>query len=329
MTAFKLLRTGLLLVLTVIIVFTLAAYGAPLQTLTGLTKLQRAASGAEYHEQQLPSGVRLAYLDSRPDAPADTPVILFIHGITSNKDIWLKALPHYSDYRVIAVDLPGHGNSSEPEGFDYRVENLSIQLADFVSALGLPPVHLVGNSLGGLVGGLYSADHPERVQSLVLMNSAGISAPVQSEFMARAMSDRSFNPLLVKKPEDFDLMLSAVMAEPPSLPAPIKYMSVAHTLSRLDPHSRVFNAVINDESNLDKLEPLLPQLQDKTLLMWGDSDQVFHASTVSRAQQLAPRLKAEVFEDCGHLPMLETTQQMTAELKTFFQRHRGLLATSR
>ncbi len=295
-----------------------ACYVAPLQTVTTLTALQRTMAGVSYHEVALDSGATIAYIDSDSAAPTDKPVLLLLHGITSNKDIWLELLANFSSYRVIAVDMPGHGNSREPRGFDYRVENLSHQLADFIAALALPPVHLVGNSLGGLVAALYGSEYPERVQSLVLMNSAGIDAPKKSAMMQRAINDRSYNPLLVRTADDIATKLAAVVAHPPQLPAPVKRLILAQELLQFDANTRLFSAVLADESNMNKLEPILPRLAMPTLLLWGDSDQVFHFSSVAKAAQLAPALSAHIIADCGHLPMIEAVAETVVVLQAFF-----------
>lgn len=295
-----------------------ACYTAPLQTAAGITQLQRYLSGASYQQVSLASGVSMAYLDSDSSATADKPVLLLLHGITSSKDIWLEILQNFPSYRVIAVDMPGHGDSREPQDFDYAVENLSAQLAAFIQQLELPPVHLVGNSLGGLVAGLYTAEHPGRVQSLVLMNSAGIDPPQKSILMQKALTDRSYNPLLVQSADDLSPKLAAVLARPPQLPPPIKQLMSAQELSRLKANSQLFAAVLDDESNLNKLEALLPKFAVPTLLLWGDRDQIFHFSAVSKARRLAPALRSHIIPDCGHLPMLEATAETAAVLQQFF-----------
>lgn len=295
-----------------------ACYIAPLPTAASLTALQRAVADVSYREIELPSGATMAYLDSDIAAPADKPVLLLLHGITSNKDIWLQLMSHFPSYRVIAVDMPGHGDSREADDFDYRVENLSRQVATLIDTLSLPPAHLVGNSLGGLVAALYSVEHSDRVKSLVLMNSAGIDAPQRSAMMQRAMDDRSYNPLVVETMDDIAPKLAAVLAHPPQLVAPIRQLMLAQELSRLEANNRLFSAVLADESNINKLESVLPRLATPAMLLWGDSDQVFHYSSVAKAIDLAPALGAHIIEDCGHLPMLEAPAKTAAVLHGFF-----------
>ncbi len=282
-----------------------------------LTVLQRTLAGVDYRELTLKSGAIIAYIDTDTAPSSDKPVLLLLHGITSNKDIWLTLLDHFQDYRVIAVDMPGHGDSREPLGFDYRAENLRRQLTDFIDTLALPPIQIVGNSLGGLVAGLYSVNHPTQVRSLVLMNSAGIDAPIKSAMMQRAMDDSSFNPLLVKTADDIEPKLAAVMVHPPNLVHPLKHMMLAQEMARLDVNTKLFSAVLADGSNMNKLEPLLPELAMPTLLLWGNDDQVFHSSSVAKAVQLAPTLSAHIIAGCGHLPMIEAVAETVSVLEAF------------
>lgn len=296
----------------------LACYTAPLSVSAGITSVQRLISGAHYRQLTLDSGVTIAYVDSDVNAPADRPVMLLLHGITSDKDIWLQMLREFPEFRVIALDMPGHGDSIEPRGFDYRVESLSAQLVGFIDALSLPPVHLVGNSLGGLVAALYSVDHSDRVRTLVLMNSAGIDAPEKTALMQRAMTDRSYNPLLVNSKGDIAGKLAAVLAVPPSLPDPAMELMLAKELNNLDANKMLFDAVLGDESNMQKLEGLLPKVSNPTLLLWGDNDQVFHPSSVTKASLIVPELSTHIIANCGHLPMIEAVPETVSTLKMFF-----------
>lgn len=299
-----------------------AVYLAPTQVMAGLTTLQRSSAGVDVASIELPRDVRMAYWHSPAIAATPQAPLLLVHGITSNKDIWLSMLASLREQgytgEVYAIDMPGHGDTSEPQDFDYRVESLAQSLGSFIAATGLQRPHVVGNSLGGLVSGLYVSDNPGSLSSLVLMNSAGIDAPIKSEMMARAMADRSFNPLLVTEAAQLPTKLAAVVAEPPSLPAPLLHMMASVELERLGKNTALFDAVLGDESNMHKLEPLLGHWMQPTLLLWGDSDNVFHASSVAKAQQIAGQLRARVLEHCGHLPMIEAPQATVAALTQFW-----------
>src|SRR4051812_1213406 len=106
--------------------------------------------------------------------------VLFVHGLGGSWQNWLENIPAAADagYRAIAVDLPGFGASEMP------AEKISIAgygglLDALLEELGVGPVALVGNSMGGFVGAEVAIAFPHRVEQLVLVSAAGISVENQ------------------------------------------------------------------------------------------------------------------------------------------------------
>jgi long-chain acyl-CoA synthetase len=116
--------------------------------------------------------VRLSAIDISPDQPART--ILFIHGFGGTAPQWKHQLRVFSDAaRVVALDLRGHGQSDKPHtGYTTREHVADIEAA--VKALGISgKFALVGHSFGGAIATEYAAAHPEQVEKLVLIATAG------------------------------------------------------------------------------------------------------------------------------------------------------------
>src|SRR5713226_386557 len=102
-----------------------------------------------------------------------TPVVL-IHGLGSSAETWAALIPMLSkEFLVYAPDLPGFGKTPlAPEGTNISTHVLYLER--FLDALGYPRVTLVGNSLGGWIATRFAVEHPERVDRLYLLNSAGL-----------------------------------------------------------------------------------------------------------------------------------------------------------
>jgi 3-oxoadipate enol-lactonase len=97
--------------------------------------------------------------------------LLFIHGLGSSTQIWQMQVPVFSAYyRVITFDLRGHGRSDKPLG-PYNISMFAADTAELMKSLGISSAHVVGFSLGGMVGFQLSLDAPEMVRSLVVVNS--------------------------------------------------------------------------------------------------------------------------------------------------------------
>lgn len=114
---------------------------------------------------QTPSG-RISYLEQGAG-----PVALFVHGVLLNGYLWRHQLADLSDIRrVIAVDLLAHGNTEIAPDQDVSVTANAKMLKQFLDALNIDQVDLVGNDSGGGIAQIFAAINPQRVRSLTLTN---------------------------------------------------------------------------------------------------------------------------------------------------------------
>ena len=108
-----------------------------------------------------PSGT-IAYAEQ-----GEGPVALFVHGVLLNGHLWRHQLAHLSDIRrCIAPDLLAHGETEAMAGGDVSVTANARMLKEFLDALGIEQVDLVGNDSGGGIAQIFAANWPERVRSL-------------------------------------------------------------------------------------------------------------------------------------------------------------------
>ena len=116
--------------------------------------------------------VRLSVIDISPERPRRT--IVFLHGFAGKATQWMYQLRAFSDLnRVIAIDLRGHGRSNKPRG-SYSMDTLLADLAAALDTLGVnEKIVLAGHSFGGALASEYTYRHPERVERLILIASAG------------------------------------------------------------------------------------------------------------------------------------------------------------
>ncbi|MDI6526554.1 alpha/beta hydrolase [Pseudomonas otitidis] len=251
-----------------------------------------------------------AYYDGGPKLGE---TIVMVHGFGADKDNWLRMARHFSGrYHVVVPDLPGFGESSRPAG-SYDVGTQAERLADFIQALEVGKVHLVGNSMGGHIVALYAARYPDRVRSLALFDNAGVTAPHKSELFDLLEQGRP-NPLVVTRVSDYDRLMDFVFVDPPILPAPLKRYLADRAIANQVHYEAVFQQLVQ---RYIPLEPELPKIQAPTLLLWGDQDRVLDVSSLDVMKPLIPHASTVVMKDCGHAPMIERPAETARHYQAF------------
>jgi 3-oxoadipate enol-lactonase len=119
------------------------------------------------NKQRVSSGVEIAYYDSGSGTP-----ILFLHSFGHNKTLWFPQLMHYREqgFRVIAPDMPGHGDSSF-DGAHHTVDAIAASYIELLGILGVQHVVLAGISMGGYIALRMWGRNPAGIAALVLSNT--------------------------------------------------------------------------------------------------------------------------------------------------------------
>jgi abhydrolase domain-containing protein 6 len=244
--------------------------------------------------------------------------IVLLHGFNADKDNWVRFVRHLPQrYRVIAIDLPGHGMTTRDWKTTYSIDYITQGFANTIDALKLERFHLAGNSMGGFVSTLYGASHPDRVLSILLMNSAGTKSPEKSD--REIAVAHGTNPLVPKTTEGFETLLEYAFNKQPSMPWPAR----SELASRYFEKSRFNEKMWSDiQENMVDSATYLKDLHMPVLIMWGDRDRIIHVSTAEVFQKGIPHAQTVIFKDCGHLPMLEIPRESAQAYASFLAEHR-------
>jgi pimeloyl-ACP methyl ester carboxylesterase len=153
------------------------------------------------------NGKSIALLESPVDL--SKPNIVLIHGFGANKENWVRFAAHLTEnYHVLAIDLPGHGQSIQDLNLQYDMDDQVGYVHEILQKLKIQKFHMAGNSMGGAISALYAATYPEKVISLWLFNPGGIYT-YESEF-TRLLKENK-NPLIVDNEADFDKLMDFAM----------------------------------------------------------------------------------------------------------------------
>ena len=244
-------------------------------------------------------GLHLSYLNG---GTGET--VLMVHGFGSNKDSWNRFARHLTGkFRIVALDLPGHGDSTSRLELSYDIPSQARRLELFAVKLGLERFHIFGSSMGGAVAIYYTHLFPNRVMTLGLMSSGGVLSPNPSEYLL--LLQKGDNPLLVDSREDFDRMLKFVMVEPPYIPWFIQNVVVDNYKARRSINAKIFEDIATEE--LADIQ-FLPEIKIPVFILWGRLDRVLDVSSIDVFEKRLPDTKTVILENIGHAPMIEAPQ---------------------
>lgn len=278
-----------------------------------------ALPGSQYID--LDNGVRAHFVES---GPPQAPVLLLVHGFSASIHTWEPWAQRLSDaYRLVRLDLPGHGLTRAPEGYQATIAGFVDEVERFAAALELETFTIAGSSMGGNVAWEYALAHPERVEGLVLIAASGWPE-------TRAGLDRDppifqllRNPVLGPLMRDLDNTalarqgLRASFANPAMADEAMVRRYVA--LARAPGHRDILLQLTLGfrQRNYATAERLAPLEGLPVLVLHGAQDNLVPAAHAQQFVQAIPQAELQVWEGVGHIPQEEAAEDSAARLRAF------------
>lgn len=249
--------------------------------------------------------------------------LLLLHGLGASVATWRDNIgPLSENFRVYAVDMPGHGDSDKL-GVDYSIDNAVRFVAQFIETLDIDRPAMVGHSICGALGIITALRHPSLFSGLVLVGSAGLGKDISlyvrlvtlpvlgsilenprvggTRFMLNnVFHDRSFAS------QDLVDELYRCRKMPGATQAVVKILKNTVNLW----------GVRKEYLLLDELKRLTPPL----MVIWGAQDPIMPASHAYRASEVVPDAWVKVFDECGHWPQLEKAPAFNSLVTRFLSR---------
>jgi len=266
------------------------------------------------------SGGTLAYTTAGVGAP-----ILLIHGLGGSRGTWDQVVDTLATgHRVIAPDLPGHGQSDAPAG-DYSLGAHASALRDLLVALGHRSATIVGHSLGGGIAMQFAYQFPDRADRLVLISSGGLGPQLTPMLRAATLPGaETVVAGLARLPEGLTRRLLSAASMLPGLVARPDAGSLArglHQLGRYGPRRtfiRTARTVINWRGQTVSATQHLRQLVDlPVLLAWGSDDRVIPPHHHRAVASVLSRPQLIEIAGAGHYPHETAPAQLVPAVLEF------------
>jgi pimeloyl-ACP methyl ester carboxylesterase len=283
-------------------------------------KLEAKYATAASHYADLPGGVHLHYKDQ---GKADGPVLVLVHGFGDSHFSWDGWVARLGDrYRIITVDLPGHGLTRAPEGYVATSDGYADLIDALAAKLALPRFAIAGNSMGGGVAWQTAVRYPDRLNGLILADAAGWPAStLKKPPLAFKLLKYSWGRAFLRSIDNTPLIRSGLRGEVGD-PAVITDAFIARwaELQRAPGHRAILMSIQPGQHSQASKE-VLAGVKVPTLVLWGEIDPLIEVAGAHRFAEAIPGAQLIIYPKVGHLPQVEIPQRSADDVAAFLAAH--------
>ncbi len=279
--------------------------------------LEAKYANAQSKFMDLPGGLHIHYRDQ---GDPNGPPIVMVHGFSASLHAWEPWVARLGDdYRIVTLDLPGHGLTRAPSTYVASLERYADVVDTVAQRLNLGPYVVVGNSMGGGAAWELALRHPDHVRGLVLVDSVGWPMPQRNEgsplvfkilsnplgrlvlrnINTRRLAERGLRSAYV----DQSLVTSALVD---------RYVD----LSRAPGHRSI---LLNgqERGSAPITADTFRAIKVPTLVMHGEADVVIPVEAGRGLASAIPEAKLITYPGVGHVPMEQIPDQSARDLRSF------------
>ena len=276
----------------------------------------------------LDDGTRIHYRD---EGNQQGQVIVLVHGFNGSLFNFERLVPYLSeDYRLISLDLPAFGLTGAIPSGDYSTKNFIKTINQLVYSLNIEKFSIAGNSMGGGVAWRYTLEHPEQINSLILIASSSVR--VEGEEEAEPDEDES-SPLvwrllfsnftrrilLVFTPKFFAEQGLKTSVYDQNL-ATKEWANQFHELVLLEGSREAIISMFSSNRYGNETPKIFQQISAPTLIIHGEEDNLIELDSVRHFEENIPDVKVKIYPNIGHLPMYEDPVRTAIDIKNFLQK---------
>ncbi len=259
---------------------------------------------------------------SAGERSASTAAVM-VHGNPGSSYDWHGMVASVGEHtRALAFDLPGFGRADKPRDFAHTVTGYAEHLGAAMDELGVARAHLVLHDFGGPWGLAWAATHPDRVASVVLVNT-GVLVDYRWHWLARLWQTPRLGEAVMRAgapPWMFRALLDhgyATRPRPPRLPRPF-LDHLAHDFDADTRHAvlRLYRASAHGDGQAPALTAALRHIDCPALVVWGARDHYIGVEQAMRQRAAFPDARVVVLPGSGHWPMIDdaaTVEQLVSE----------------
>jgi pimeloyl-ACP methyl ester carboxylesterase len=250
--------------------------------------------------------------------------VVFVHGNPGSRRDWDGLLVRAAPLaRAVALDMPGFGHADRPPSFDYTVAGYARFLGSVLDRLAVDRAHLVLHDFGGPWGLQWAAEHPQRLASVVLINT-GVLFDYRWHYLARIWRTPVVGEIFQAATTRWGLRLALRHGNPRGLPRGF----VERMYDDMD--AGTSRAVLRLYRSIDdpaavarsQAEALAPHRRP-ALVIWGAHDPYLPVTLAERQREVFPEAEIAILNDSGHWPFIDDPDAVSSRLEAFLRRTVG------
>jgi pimeloyl-ACP methyl ester carboxylesterase len=245
--------------------------------------------------------------------------LVLVHGSNASLHTWEPWVAILGDeFRVISVDLPGHGLTGRTPADDYSIQAMAAFVDEVTRQLEVPRFHLAGNSMGGRTAWIFALDHPERVDRLVLVDASGFPHPDREQaalgFRLARMPVLSALMLFVTPRSVVEQSLRAAVVDPSFVTDAM--VTRYHELLLREGSREATRLRFRHPAESDRVVEL-SRIRSPTLVLWGREDRLVPVEDAEKFAGAIPDSSVRIYDGVGHLPMEEIPERSAEDVRSF------------
>jgi pimeloyl-ACP methyl ester carboxylesterase len=248
------------------------------------------------------------------DGPRDAPALVLIHGLGGSTRWWDRLVPMLAtSYRVIRIDLLGHGRSAKPAGGGYAIPQQGHRVGRALDQLGVKHAIVVGHSTGGYVATALAEQRGDLVTALALIDTGPrMDAFISDGPVGKLVFTPVLGQLLWRIRTDGLLRRSLSTGFAPGFQIPQQFVDDLHgmTYHSLTAASQASDDYLNQRPMPERLNGLGKPL----LVIFGEQDQRWRSSSSAALYRTVAGARVELLPGVGHSPMFEDPSRTAALL---------------
>ncbi len=263
----------------------------------------------------LPGNIR-AHVRDR--GPRDAPALILLHGSFDSLITWEPWASQLSNtFRVVTVDLPGHGLTGAINGGDYGEEGMVRFVLHVADALGLTTFALGGNSMGGRIAARFAEEHPARLNHLILIDAGGLGKRGGRlvEFTNSILSTPFFARPLLKIAPRWVWRQEAQEAVSKKSVFTTARINAIWDLNHMEGTPDA--AIQRFGSTQSAVKEHLSEIRTPALILWGEEDRLVPVEAAYEFHAAIQNSKLVIYRGIGHLPQEEAAAESAGEVRAF------------